>query len=38
MMTKIHTSMATLAVEAATVHYKIPGDKPSATLKVWDLD
>jgi len=37
MMTKIHALMATLDV-AVTVEYKIPGDKPSATLKVWGLD
>ena len=37
MMTKIHALMATLDV-AVTVGYKIPGDKPSATLKVWGLD
>ncbi len=38
MMTTIHTSMATLAVVAVTVQYRVLGDKPSATLKVWGLD
>ena len=38
MMTKIHTLMATPAVVAVTVQYKILGEKPSATLKVWGPD